>query len=48
MKDPIGEVVNDFRKTNLYAEEFLSDMEDGLRKSSCAKNEIKIIKKGHY
>ncbi|MEK7634539.1 MAG: hypothetical protein AAB396_01475 [Patescibacteria group bacterium] len=37
VKDPIGEVVNDFRKTNLYAEEFLSDMEDGLRKSSCAK-----------
>ncbi len=34
IKDPIEDVVNDFRETNLYAKEFLADMEDGLKKSS--------------
>jgi len=35
--DPIGQVVQDFRKTDLYTEEFLKDLESGLRKSSYAK-----------
>ena len=35
---PIDDVVADFRKTNLYTEEFLADLEDGLRKSSYAKS----------
>jgi len=37
IKDPIEEVVEDFRKTNLYTEDFLKDLESGLRKSSYAK-----------
>ena len=37
IKDPIEEVVKDFRKTDLYTEEFLDDLESGLRKSSYAK-----------
>jgi len=37
IKDPIKEVVEDFRKTNLYTKEFLKDLESGLRKSSYAK-----------
>ena len=37
IKDPIEEVVEDFRKTDLYTEEFLKDLENGLRKSSYAK-----------
>jgi len=37
VKDPIEGVVEDFRKTNLYTEEFLRDLEDGLCKSSYAK-----------
>ena len=37
IKDPIEEVVSDFRKTSLYTKEFLTDLEDGLRKSSYAK-----------
>lgn len=34
IQDPIDQVVEDFRKTNLYTEEFLRDLETGLRKSS--------------
>lgn len=34
LHDPIDEVVTDFRNTDLYSEEFLSDLESGLRKSS--------------
>ena len=34
VRDPIGEVTNDFRKTALYTEEFLHDLDAGLRKSS--------------
>ena len=34
---PVGRVVADFRKTGLYDEDFLSDLETGLRKSSYAK-----------
>lgn len=37
LRDPIHEVVADFRDSNLYAEGFLNDLEDGLRKSSYAK-----------
>lgn len=37
IRDPIEEVVEDFRKTNLYTEEFLKDLESGLRKSSYLK-----------
>lgn len=32
--DDVKNVVEDFRKTNLYTDEFLIDLEDGLRKSS--------------
>ena len=34
IKDPIQEVVEDFRGTGLYTEAFLKDLEDGLQKSS--------------
>lgn len=37
LRDPIDEVVADFRATNLYTDEFLMDLEDGLRKSSYSK-----------
>lgn len=37
VKDPVSQVVDDFRKTDLYTEEFLRDLEDGLRNSSYAK-----------
>ena len=36
INDPIDEVVKDFKKTNLYTEEFLKDLDSGLRKSSYA------------
>lgn len=34
IRDPINEVVEDFRKTSLYSKFFLKDLEQGLRKSS--------------
>ena len=37
LRDAVGEVVTDFRDTNLYVDEFLTDLEQGLRKSSYAK-----------
>ncbi len=37
VKDPIKEVVDDFRETNLYTEGFLEDLEKGLRRSSYSK-----------
>jgi hypothetical protein len=37
IKDPIQEVVEDFRKTNFYTPGFLKDLERGLRKSSYAR-----------
>ncbi|MBI3459300.1 hypothetical protein HY061_03510 [Candidatus Azambacteria bacterium] len=37
IKDPLYEVVEDFRSTNLYSQDFLADLEDGLRKSSYKK-----------
>lgn len=38
IRDPIGEITDDFRKTTLYTEEFLNDLEAGLRKSSLGKD----------
>lgn len=37
LRDPVDEVVADFKATDLYTDEFLADLEDGLRKSSYAK-----------
>ena len=37
LKDPISDVVQDFRKTNIYTDDFLADLENGLKKSSYAK-----------
>lgn len=37
LRDPVEDVVEDFRKTGKYTPEFLVDLEDGLRKSSFAK-----------
>lgn len=37
LRDTVDEVVNDFRRTELYSDAFLSDLDDGLRKSSYAK-----------
>lgn len=37
LRDPIDEVVADFRATDLYTDQFLADLEDGLRQSSYAK-----------
>lgn len=34
IKDPIQEVTEDFRRTDLYTEAFIKDLEDGLQKSS--------------
>lgn len=40
IQDPIDQVVDDFRKTNIYSDGFIEDLESGLRKSSYAhKNE---------
>jgi len=33
-KDKIESILSDFAGTNLYEEEFLNDLEDGLKKSS--------------
>lgn len=37
IKDPIDQIIKDFRNTTLYTEKFLEDLEDGLRKSSYSK-----------
>jgi len=37
MKDPVVEIVADFKNTGLYTNEFLKDLEDGLKKSSLSK-----------
>lgn len=34
VKDSVNDVVADFKKTGLYTKKFLSDLENGLRKSS--------------
>lgn len=38
--DSIDGVVEDFRKTDLYTEEFLEDLKSGLNKSSYAKKHV--------
>lgn len=38
-RDPIDEVVEDFRATGVYTDAFLRDLGDGLRKSSYQKTE---------
>ena len=38
IKDPVNEIVSDFIKTNLYSDEFLEDLESGLKKSTLAKS----------
>jgi hypothetical protein len=37
LSDPISEVLEDFRTTELYSDEFLNDLEGGLRKSNYLK-----------
>jgi len=37
LRDAVHDVVEDFKKTSLYSEAFLGDLETGLRKSSYAK-----------
>lgn len=37
IKDPIADIVSDFRRTNIYTEGFLTDLENGLKKSSLSK-----------
>lgn len=37
IRSPIEEVVDDFRRTGLYEDKFLIDLEKGLKKSSYAK-----------
>ena len=34
IKDKIGSIMADFRATNLHEEDFLKDLEEGLKKSS--------------
>ena len=37
IRAPLEEVIEDFRQTELYTDDFLEDLEKGLRKSSYAK-----------
>jgi hypothetical protein len=37
IKDPVSETVAEFKKTKLYNQDFLNDLENGLRKSSYGK-----------
>ena len=37
MRDPIEEVVEDFRKTDVYTDGFLHELGEGLKKSSYGK-----------
>ncbi len=45
VRSPIEEVVEDFRKTGLYTEGFLTDLDSGLRKSSYPRYENKTLKR---
>jgi len=38
--DTVEDVIEDFKETNLYSNEFLSDLEDGLRKSNYMDNKM--------
>ena len=37
LRDSVSELADDFRKTGLYTEEFVDDLERGLRRSSYQK-----------
>ncbi|OHA14324.1 MAG: hypothetical protein A3G49_05885 [Candidatus Sungbacteria bacterium RIFCSPLOWO2_12_FULL_41_11] len=37
LRDTVGDTVEDFQRTNLYSENFLRDLEEGLRESSYGK-----------
>ena len=37
LHDSVSEAVDDFKKTGLYTDEFISDLETGLRRSSYAR-----------
>ena len=34
INESVNDIVSDFKKTNLYSEEFLSDLKEGLNQSS--------------
>lgn len=38
IESDVKDVVSDFKKTKLYTEDFLTDLEDGLKKSTYFKN----------
>ena len=38
VKNNISHVVDDFKKTDLYSDEFIKDLESGLKKSSYLKH----------
>lgn len=42
IRAPIEEIVEDFRKTGLYTEGFLRDLESGLRQSSYPASKAKL------
>ena len=37
LRDSAGEVAGDFKKTGIYTDQFIRDLETGLRKSSYAR-----------
>ncbi|MEK7098982.1 MAG: hypothetical protein AAB916_00505 [Patescibacteria group bacterium] len=37
LHDSVSEAVDDFKKTGLYTDEFINDLETGLRRSSYAR-----------
>ena len=45
IKDSEENLVNDFRQTNLYSEDFLNDLKSGIHKSSYFKDENKTSTK---
>lgn len=45
VKDSEENLINDFRLTNLYSEDFLNDLKSGIHKSSYFKDENKTFKK---
>lgn len=47
LRDPVGDIVTDFKDTGLYTNAFLKDFEIGLRKSSYTKHYVhQALKKG--
>ena len=48
VRDPIGEITDDFRKSALYTEEFLHDLDAGLHKSSLMKRHANRNIKARY